>query len=234
MAKKEFPKIEGDFGPKDLDPMPAPGGLHAKISGLSNKVFGIIKFLLGICLLPFVYSSTVSFLNELVLIDKIRQDYFWLGIISLLVIYLFVWEPAVIYSRGHKILELVFNFFKPLVRVAPYLLPIYAIIVFVLYQVLSIAITSEWLVRYTVFALGFTVSFHLIFSAKTIRGKKNDFLKSNYIFGFSFVYVLNLILLAIFLNLIFKEFSLVNFFNVFFQTAKDIFNAVFGQLFLNK
>jgi len=234
MAKKEFPKIEGDFGPKDLDPMPAPGGLHAKISNLSSKVFGIIKFLLGICLLPFVYSSTISFLNELVLIDKIRQDYFWLGIISFLVIYLFVWEPAVIYSKGHKILELVFNFFKPLVRVAPYLLPIYAIIVFVLYQVLSIAITSEWLVRYTVFALGFTVSFHLIFSAKTIRGKKNDFLKSNYIFGFSFVYVLNLILLAIFLNLIFKEFSLVNFFNVFFQTAKDIFNAVFGQLFLNK
>ena len=234
MAKKEFPKIEGDFGPKDLEPMPAPGGLHAKISNLSNKVFGIIKFLLGICLLPFVYSSTISFLNELVLIDKIRQDYFWLGIISLLVIYLFVWEPAVIYSRGHKILELVFNFFKPLVRVAPYLLPIYAIIVFVLYQVLSMAITSEWLVRYTVFALGFTISFHLIFSAKTIRGKKNDFLKSNYIFGFSFVYVLNLILLAIFLNLIFKEFSLVNFFNVFFQTAKDIFNAVFGQLFLNK
>jgi len=234
MAKKEFPKIEGDFGPKDLEPMPAPGGLHVKISNLSNKVFGIIKFLLGICLLPFVYSSTISFLNELVLIDKIRQDYFWLGIISLLVIYLFVWEPAVIYSRGHKILELVFNFFKPLVRVAPYLLPIYAIIVFVLYQVLSMAITSEWLVRYTVFALGFTISFHLIFSAKTIRGKKNDFLKSNYIFGFSFVYVLNLILLAIFLNLIFKEFSLVNFFNVFFQTAKDIFNAVFGQLFLNK
>jgi len=234
MAKKEFPKIEGDFGPKDLEPMPAPGGLHAKISNLSNKVFGIIKFLLGICLLPFVYSSTISFLNELVLIDKIRQDYFWLGIISLLVIYLFVWEPAVIYSKGHRILELVFNFFKPLVKVAPYLLPIYTIIVFVLYQVLSMAITSEWLVRYTVFALGFTFSFHLIFSAKTIRGKKNDFLKSNYIFGFSFVYVLNLILLAIFLNLIFKEFSLVNFFNVFFQTAKDIFNAVFGQLFLNK
>jgi len=234
MAKREFPKIEGDFGPKDLEPMPAPGGLHAKISDFSNKLFGIIKFLLGICLLPFVYSSTVSFLNELGLIDKIQQNYFWLGIISLLVIYLFIWEPAIIYSRGHRILEIIFNFFKPLVRVAPYLLPIYTIIVFLLYQALSMAITSEWLARYTVFALGFTVSLHLIFSAKTIRGKKNDFLKSNYIFGFSFVYILNLILLAICLNLMFKEFSLVNFFNVFFQTAKNIFDAVFSQLFLNK
>jgi len=234
MAKREFPKIEGDFGPKDLEPMPAPGGLHAKISNLSNKVFGIIKFLLGICLLPFVYSATISFLNELGLIDNVVRGYFWTGIISFLVIYLFVWEPAIIYSKGHRILELIFNFFKPLVRVAPYLLPIYTIIVFVLFQVLSIAITSEWLVRYAVFALGFTLSFHLVFSAKTIRGKKNDFLKSNYIFGFSFVYIINLILLAIFLNLVFKEFSLVNFFNEFFQTARNIFNVVVGQLFLNK
>ncbi len=235
MAKREFPKITGDFGPRDLEGLepPAPGGIREKITGFGNKIFGIIKFVLGLCLLPFVYSSSVSFLNELGLIEQIVQSYFWLGVISFLVIYLFIWEPAAVYSKGHKILELIFNFFRPLLRVAPYLLPIYTIIVFLLYQALSMAITSEWLVRYTMFLLGFTISLHLVFSAKSIRGKKNDFLKANYIFGFSFVFILNLIILAGCFNIIFKEFSLINFFNVSFQTAKGIFDAVFGQLFLN-
>jgi hypothetical protein len=233
MEKKEFPKTEGDFSPKDLGAEPS-GGLRSKIAGFSSKVFSVIKLILGICLLPFVYSSTISFLNELGRIEKPLQNQFWSGIISLLIIYLFIWEPAVIYSKGHKILEIIFNFFKPLLRVAPYILPIYTILVFLLYQSLSMAITSGWLIRYTVFALGFTLALHLVFSAKSIRGKKSDFLKANYIFGFSFVYIINVILLALCLNLLFKEFSLVNFFNVSFQTAKNILAAVFNQLFLNK
>jgi len=225
MEKKEFPKAEGDFQPKA-------SGITGKLSGLYNKSFGVIKFILGVCFLPFVYSSTVAFLNELSLVEKPLQNYFWAGAIVLLLVYLFVWEPVIVYTKGHKLLELIFNFFKPLVRVAPYLLPIYTIILFIIYILLSLVVKSRWLIEYSIFLLGLTIALHLIFSAKTIRSKKGDFLKANYIFGFSFIYIVNLILLAFCLNLIFKDFSFVNFFNNSFQAAKNIFGAVFRQLFL--
>jgi len=219
MEKKEFPnKIENIASPK--------------MAGFSSRIFGVIKFILGICLLSFVYSCSVSFVNEISLIDKSLQNDFWAGVITLLVIYLFIWEPAVVYVKGQKLVEIVFTFFKPLVRVAPYLLPIYTIILFILYGILSFILKSPSLMNYFVFLFGLSVALHLIFSAKSIRSKQGDFLKANYIFGFSLIYIINLMLLAFGFNLLFKDFSFVNFFNSSYQFAKAIYYAIFKQLFL--
>jgi hypothetical protein len=233
MAKKELPdkKLLKD-SPLSREPAGISGDFSSKISGLSSKVFGIIKFILGILLLPFVYSTALSFLNELGLVDRGLQTIFWSGAISFLVIYLFIWEPALIYNKGHKLLEIMFSFFKPMVNVAPFLLPIYVILAFIIYGLLSLAIKSSWLIEYTLFLVGFAAVLHLVFSAKTIRTKKGDFLKGNYIFGFSFIFILNLGLLALGFNFMFKEYSFVNFCNVSFKIASAIFYVVFKQLFI--
>ncbi len=235
MAKKEFPekkliKEKDNFPLKES--LNIPGDFSSKLSGLSSKAFGIIKFILGIALLPFVFSTVSSFLNEFGLVSKDLQGVFWNGVICFLVVYLSIWEPAVIYNKGHKLLEIVFSFFKPMVSVAPFLLPIYTILFLFIYGLLSLGIGSSWLIEYTLFLIGFTTILHLVFSAKTIRAKKGDFLKGNYIFGFSFIFILNLTLLAFGFSLIFKEFSFVNFCNVSFGIAKSIFRAVFKQLFI--
>lgn len=232
MAKKELPKEL--ITPKNLesDGGAFGGNIKGKLSGLSDKAFGVTKFVLGLCLLPFVYSSSAAFLNEFNTIQPLYRSPFWSGIITLLVVYLFIWEPAVIYAKGQKMLEAVFKFFTPLVRVAPYLLPIYTVVLFVLYYLFSAIFSSvDWL-RPFIFLFGFSTALHLVFGAKSLRGKKGDFLKSNYIFGFSFVYILNVALLALLLNLIFKEFSFVNFSNNTISAAKSIISIVFRQLFL--
>lgn len=227
MEKKAYPKKGPDSFPgqgKDWQPV--------KTSSLAQRIFGLLKLTVGLSLLPFVYSSSVSFINEFSNTDKALQAYFWSGVISLLVIYLFVWEPAIIYAKGQKLLELIFNLFKPLVRIAPYLLPVYAIFLFILYWLLSLVFQSQALMNYFIFLFGFSMGLHLVFSAKSLRTKQGDFLKANYIFGFSFIYIINLILLSFCFNLLFKEFSFVNTFNNSFQSAKDIFYTVFKQLFL--
>jgi len=235
MAKKEFPDkqaLKGKEKPAPNDIGGLSGDFSSKISGLSSKAFGIIKFILAVILLPLVYSSVVAFINEFIQIDKGLQQIFYNGIISFLVIYLFIWEPTVIYNKGHRLLEICFSFFKPLVSVAPFLLPIYAILFFLIYGLLALGIKSGWLIEYALFSIGFSSILHLVFSAKTIRSKKGDILKANYIFGFSFIFILNLTLLALGFSLIFKEFSFVNFCNVSFTIYKDIFSTVFKQLFL--
>jgi len=228
MEKKEFPNLPK----KEPRRMPLEAGAKSKIAGLSTKTFGVIKFILGVCLLSFVYSSTVSFLRQFSLVDSASQLYFWSGIITFVLIYFFVFEPAIIYSKGHRLLEIVFSFFSPLVKLAPYVLPIYTIIIFILYSLLSLFFKSRELFYTFIFLFSFSLALHLVFSAKTVRSKKGDFLKANYIFGFSFVYIINILLLSLCLNLIFKEFSFVDFFNSSYLAAKNIFFAVFRQLFL--
>ena len=235
MAKKEFPDkqaLKGKENPVLNDTGGLFGDFSSKISGLSSKVFGIIKFILAIIILPLVYSSVVAFINEFVQIDKSIQQIFYNGITSFLVIYLFIWEPVVIYNKGHKLLEIMFSFFKPMVNVAPFLLPIYTILFFMAYGLLALGVKSDWLIKYTLFLIGFSSILHLTFSAKAIRSKKGDFLKANYIFGFSFIFILNLALLALGFSFIFKEFSFVNFCNISFTIFRNIFLAVFKQLFV--
>jgi len=235
MAKKAFLEkqaLKGKEKPFQNDAGGFSGDFSSKISGLSSKLFGIIKFILAMILLPLVYSSLVSFINEFTQIDQGLRQIFYNGIISFLAIYLFVWEPAVIYHQGHKLVEIMFSFFKPMVNVAPFLLPIYTILFFMIYGLLALAVKSDWLIEYTIFLIGFSSVLHLVFSAKTIRAKKGDFLKANYIFGFSFIFILNLALLALGFSLIFKEFSFVNFCNLSFTMFRNIFLAVFKQLFL--
>jgi hypothetical protein len=227
MAKKEsLNKTEGEAGAQ------TPAKSSGRIAAFAQKVFGIIKFALGVCLLPFIYSTSRSFLNEFVLVESSLQRYFWSGAITFLIIYLFVWEPVTIYAKGQKLLELIFSFFKPLVRVAPYLLPIYTIVLFVAYLIISPFIKSAAPLHYTLFLTAFTAALHLVFSAKSLRSKQGDFLKGNYIFGFSFLYILDLFIASLFLNFIFDKFSFVAFANNSFNVAAGIFVAIFKQLFL--
>lgn len=232
MEKKgsHTPNIDTEVGFK-------PSLIPGKLYNFYYKSFGIIKFILGILALPFVYSSTTAFLNEFYLIEKSYQNYFWSGLITFLLVYLFVWEPTIIYAKGQKLLEVIFQFFKPLVKVAPYLLPIYTIVLFIVYWLLSFTVSaesgkSESLLKNSLFLIGFSIALHLVFSAKSIRARKSDFLKANYIFGFSLLYIINLALLSFGINLIFEKFSFVNFANNSFQIAKSIFSSIFKQLFL--
>ncbi len=214
-SNKEAPKPAGVFMPK--------------ISGLLQKIFGLSKFILGICLLPFVYSVSVAFLAELGSIDIVSQKYFWAGVISMLIVYLFIWEPALVYAKGQKLVELIFNFLKPLVRVAPYVLPVYTIVIFFAYLIISHMFE---LTNYFIFLFGLSMALHLIFTAKSVRSKKEDPLKGNYIFGFSLIYIFNLAVLSFCFSTIFEKFSFVNFCNQSYQIASGIFGAVIKQLFL--
>lgn len=237
MAKKESlnkQPLKGKEGPAQDNFSGLSGDFSNKISGLSSKLFGVIKVLLAVLILPFVYSSIVAFLNEFSQIDKGLQQMFCDGMIVFLAIYLFIWEPAAIYNKGHKLLEIMFSFVKPMVNVAPFLLPIYTILIFIIYGLLSLGIKSSSLIEYTLFAIGFSTILHLVFAAKTIRSKKGDFLKANYIFGFSFIFILNVMLLAFGFSFILAKFSFVDFCSVSFDISRNIFYTVFKQLFLFK
>lgn len=224
MEKKEFPKTK-DFPPiKDK--------VKPKISGFSQKNFGITKFVLGVCLLPFVYSVSVLFIKELQFIERSSQAYFWAGIISFLILHLFIWEPAVIYRKGYRLLEIVFSFFAPLVKFAPHVVPIYTIVIFTGYLLFSLIFKSKGFFNLFLLLFSFSFALHLVFSAKSVRSKQEDFLKANYLFGFSFVYIFNVLLISCCLSIIFKDFSFINFFNNSFREAKGIFFVVFRQLFL--
>ncbi|MFH1199167.1 MAG: hypothetical protein V1650_03300 [Candidatus Omnitrophota bacterium] len=171
MEKKEFLKK-----PVDLKVKPEFGS-PAKPARISNTVFSLVKLALGLCLLPFVYSLSTAFLEQIANIEFSLQQSFWAGVITFVLVYLFIWEPIAVYNKGHRLMEIIFSFFQPLLKVAPYLLPIYTILLFILYLLLSLLIKYRWFIDGMMFLFGLSIALHLIFSAKSIRAKKGDLLK---------------------------------------------------------
>jgi hypothetical protein len=224
MAKKESNKPLPDQD-SSFDAAPAKPSFGA----FTNRLLDVVKLLIGLSMVPFVYGVTISFWQELSTIALRMREAFGWGMVSFIAVYLFVWEPARLYAAGHKLLEAAFGFVKPLVKVAPYAVPIYTLVIFVGFWVVSF-FTDSW-TRTCVFLLGFSMMLHLAFSAKAIRGKKGDLLKSNYIFGFSLVYIICIALTAGCLNAMFERYSIVRFVVVGYQLAAGIFQAVFRQLF---
>jgi hypothetical protein len=230
MGKKESPKKESFSLEKESKQK---GFVVAgKLSFISDTAFAVIKLMLGFCLLPFVYSVTASFLRQFSRVDAVYRGYFWAGVVIFIAVYLFVGEPAILYESGHRVLEFVFSFFQPFVKVAPNLLPIYAIIIFVVYGIMSFFVKGAWLLHGALLLTGFFIMLHLVFSAKTVRTGKDDFLKGNYIFSFSFIYIANVLLVGIFVGLAVSGFSIGDFLGRAARAYADIFYAIFKQLFL--
>jgi hypothetical protein len=224
MAKREYPDLKADFRPKR--PL-----VSDNLSDLKEKALNVVKLILGVVLLPFLYSSSVSFASEISRIQKSYQNYFWLGVIIFLIFFLFIWEPEIIYTSGQKLIGFIFNFFHPLVELAPFVLPAYTIILFMVYGLLSLSIKDGWLLQYCLFLVGFCSISHIIFTARALGAKKGDFLKANYIFTFSLIYIVNLFILGLLLSLALKEFSLVDFSKHTISAASNIFSALFKQIF---
>jgi hypothetical protein len=232
MVRIELPNPQPEPA-KDLPPLEEarpPSKIKAFFGKVFSRAFDILKFIFGLLLLPFVYAGTVSFLGQLTVIDKPLERYFWSGVITFLVIYLFILEPTKVYTRGQKILEALFSFFKPLVRVAPYLLPIYGLLIFGIY--LIIAIFTKSFLGYFLFLFGMSLCLHLVFSSRSLRSKQGGFLHGNYIFAFSFIYILNVTIAAACFNILFERVSFVGFCNNAFQLSCGIISAIFKQLFV--
>src|SRR5512137_1634925 len=114
----------------------APSGFSGRVRDAGGKLMSVVKLLCGLTLLAFVYAGSRGFFTKFRLADAGLQTCFWSGIVSFIICYLFIYEPAAVYRKGQNILAFVFKFFAPMVKVAPFLLPIYSIIVFACYPLL--------------------------------------------------------------------------------------------------
>lgn len=197
----------------------------------SKKALSVLKFVIAVFLLPWVYSFTAAFINESKTIQKSFLNLFIAGIISFLIFYLFIYEPGKIYQKGQKITEATFRFFSPLVRVASFVVPIYSIILFLIYCLISLSVKSNLLLEFFIFLIGFSIALHLVFSARILHSRKGDFLMINYFFSFGLIYIINIALLALGFSVLFQSFSWISFGKSSLQISKDIFSTVFSQLF---
>lgn len=213
----------------------------------------IIKFIIGVVALPLAYGVTLAFYKNAILISELakRLDYFIWGIVIYVILHLLFYKPTYFYVLGHEAVHAgmawIFggkiksikvsedggavktdksNF---VIELAPYFIPIYAIIITVVYFVIasSYAINGALFV----FLIGFALAFHIISTIEIMKIRQPDIVKSGYFFSIIMVYVINIIVIALIFSLVFPGFSIKKFFLDVWSSSRYIYAAAVRQLF---
>ena len=191
----------------------------------------ILKFVVTLLLIPLVIASVISFTRALQLLPAGRWENFCAGMLLYVLLHLFVFEFRGMYQFGQKVVADLCGFFAPLVKVAPFVLPIYSIVLLVLHYLVKFFYHTESLTQIFMFLVGFTLAMHFICTAAKLREGDGNAAKLNYVFALCLILVLDIFLLSLLFGLTVKGFSFVDFFRSLAGHSGEIYRTVFKQLF---
>ena len=212
-----------------------------------------IKLIIGILALPLTYGVTAAFYSNFILIKELASslNYFTWGIAGYVILHLLFYKPTYLYILGHESVHagLAWVFggriksFKVsseggsvgtdksnfVIELGPYFIPIYAIIITVVYFVVASSYSING--GLFVFLIGFTLAMHMISTIEVMKIRQPDIVKSGYLFSIVLVYILNIVVISFIFSLIFPTFSMGKFFLDLWGQSKYIYVAVYRQLF---
>lgn len=207
--------------------------------------------------LPLTITISKAFYNqlaELSIFESRNQVYFLWGVSAYVIIHLFLFKPSFIYNFGHEVVHVISiwfsfgrarnfkvsgqggsvqttksNFF--FVTISPYFIPIYTVILCIAYFLISKFSDISAVASYFVFFIGFTLAMHIVLTVDALKISQPDLIKTGYLFSLSLIYVINVMLAAFVISLIFAGFSFGDFFLQFYFETKELYLYIFRQLF---
>jgi hypothetical protein len=219
-------------------------------------MFIVLKFILTILLLPVCVISTMSFYQGIVSIKTISQSgmFFILGALFYSIIHIILFKLDFLYVFGHESMHAIAAVASggkvkgmkvsskegsvkatkanSLIMLAPYLIPIYTVIVAILYFISSFFVDVIVYSKVFVFLIGFTLMMHLSYTAESIKDKQSDLIKTGYLLSISLVYLSNLAIVFLITSFLFSEVSFIDFIIGIFEKSKGFYYSIWRQLFL--
>ncbi|MFC1624030.1 hypothetical protein ACFL28_01740 [Candidatus Omnitrophota bacterium] len=216
----------------------------------------ILRFIGSIAAIPLCVAVTVGFYKGIISIRSISGSglIFILGAFSYSVIHLLLFKLNFLYVLGHELMHAVATLFSGgkvmgikisseggsvktttpnfLVTLAPYLIPGYTVFIAVLYFLLSFFVDLGRFSGYFIFFVGFTLMFHLVYTAESIRQKQSDLVRTGYLFSITLAYAVNLVIVFGIVSVLFKEASFFDFLSITYEKSKELYYSFWRQLFL--
>jgi len=188
----------------------------------SNYLFTFIKFILFLLIFCFAFSFTKFFIKEVRLEKDINFNILSLSFLSCFLFYTFFVDLNNLYSKIQKF------FFHSNVfsLVVPSFLIVLGLGFFLIPKIFNLNFDKNLFL----FLGGFILISHLIFIARDLKkGSFSGFI--NYLFIFSILYIINLLLFSIYLNIAFK----IDLVKILIEGSKDgafliknLFNQISG------
>jgi len=217
----------------------------------------VLKFILGIFITPVCVGVSLAFyeqLNQIKVISYYHQKYFVIGIVAYLVVHAMIFKPAYLYIFSHEFMHAIatwisggkvtaFNVSSKggsvavtksnlFIALAPYFFPFYTIIVTIIFFAAKLFLKDGIDYNPFLFAIGFTLAFHIILTLDFLKIRQTDLLHAGYLFSMCLIYIVNLFVIGFIFSLLFSSVTFKAFAMDTYIRSKDIYIGIYQQLFL--
>jgi len=198
---------------------------------MKDSVLNALKFIGFILLIPVVYAAIVSFGTQLLSVSSGDLNILLAGVIAYLVLHLFFCELQNVYLHTKNLMLGMFGSVGP-VAVFMGSLAIYSFLLLLIYFFIQLGYKEEWVKAVFLFLASFCFTLHMIFVAKDRRDIDSNAVRPHYLFAVSLIFLVNMSIIVLLLGLVFSSLSPAEFFKGSYMMTKDIYWAIFKQLFL--
>ncbi len=214
----------------------------------------LFAFIFSVLLIPLTVAVTMAFYEGLLSL-RISESgiIFILGAFGYSILHLIFFKLDFMYVLGHEFMHAVATFFSGgkvtkikvsnrggvvkttssnmFVMLAPYLVPFYTVLIAVLYVVLSFFLDIVHYRKGFIFLLGFTMMFHLSYTARCMKEKQSDLIKTGYLFSILFIYIINITVVFLILSFLFAGADFREYINDILYRSRHFYYYFWRELF---
>ncbi len=219
-------------------------------------ILRLLRLSFGILLLPVVFGYAVAFYEQLVAIHEVKDPHLALlfGMTSYLGFHLLIMAPTRLYIFGHELMHTIATWisggkvkgFKvgkkkgsvktdrvnPVIALAPYVVPVYSILLGLLYGIAGFFWdTSPW-TWWFLFVLGLTLTFHLVFTIVVLREEQTDLHVVGPLLSLVLIVWFNMTLVIGAVSLVIPEVHFGSYLMKGFDQTQAVYQEIFYQLFV--
>lgn len=199
---------------------------------MTERILVVLKFITAALLLPLVVGTVMALQGEIAKFDPALQQAIHTGTLAYVLMKFFVYDFDAVYKFGQGIVGGCFQFLKPVMNFAPYVLPIYTIIGIIAYAIVNITGKMGAWGPLFFMVIAFTFAMHIVLTAQDLYSKDSTPGKPDYFFAMALIFIVDVFFLSLLMSLAGKGFSFVSFFKGLSTVSGDIYVAVFRQLFI--
>lgn len=215
----------------------------------------IIRLALGLMLIPVNVGYSIAFYQTIVSVSLIRTPELMVlfGITAYLAFHVLVAAPERAYLFGHELTHAAAAWmsggkvrgFKvgskkgsvathkvtmP-IALAPYLVPVYAILWAAFYGVARLFGQMQHFENLFFFGLGVALAFHLTFTVNLLKQKQSDLEMTGPLLGLGIIYWINIALVTAAISWVMSEVHFIPYLIRGYQESQQIFQVISSQLF---
>jgi len=215
----------------------------------------IVRALLGVLFIPAAIGYSFAFYEQLMVPRQVGQPEvaLLLGITAYLAIHVLFGAPSRAYVFGHELTHataawvsggevkgfkagakkgaVVTNKITGFIALAPYMIPVYAILVALAYGIAGFFWDIRPWIHWFLFGLGASLSFHLVFTVEALKQKQTDMDVLGPVLSLGIIYFANISCVIGIMSLVVPEVHCWSYFTHGYHDSVSLYRGIFAQIF---